>query len=179
MRRKVAFMIPKNRNIWRIALSAVVCALYTAVTVSSGEIGFGLVQFRFAEALCLLPFYAPQTIPGLVLGCALSNLIGGYGLPDIIFGSLATLAATITVSRVKNQWLTPLPVIVCNAFIVGGVLTVVIPGTPYWFAAASVGFGELVVCAALGLPLLYALSKVPYFRQLFPEKFAVPERELV
>ena len=151
----------------RVAFSAVVGALYVAVTIASGEIGFGLVQFRFAEALCLLPLYAPELIPGLAVGCMLSNLLMGYGLPDIVFGTLATLLAAWIVSRVRYRWLTPLPVILINAFVVGGVLTYAIPGTRYWFAAGSVGFGELAVCVGLGLPMLYALPRIAYFRQLF------------
>jgi len=162
-----------NPRIRQIALSALVGALYVALTVSTGEIGFGLVQFRFAEALCLLPFYAPETIPGLFLGCVLSNILGSpFAVLDVVFGSLATLIAVLIVSRLKVRWLTPLPVILCNATVVGGILSYFL-NQPYWLCFASVGFGELAVCVGLGLPMLYALSRVPYFRQLFPKRFRI------
>ena len=162
-----------SRRVRRIAFSAVAGALYVALTAITGELGFGLVQFRFAEALCLLPFYAPETIPGLVLGCLLSNILGSpFAVLDVVFGSLATLLAVLSVSRMKIRWLTPLPVILCNAAIVGGILCHFLK-QPYWLCFASVGLGELTVCVGLGLPMLYALPRIGYFRRLFPGRFIV------
>ena len=146
-------------------------ALYAALTAALAPLSYGLVQFRFAEALCLLPFYAPGTVWGLFVGCLLANLLSPAGLPDIIVGSLATLLAVLTVRKIKRRWLAPLPVVVFNALMVGAVLSFYamdIFGEPVAYAAAalSVGFGQLVVCYGLGLPLLYILPRVPYFRQL-------------
>jgi uncharacterized membrane protein len=154
----------------RAAFSAVVGALYAALTVCFAPLGFGLVQFRFAEALCLLPFYAPETVPGLFLGCLLANLFSPFGPLDIVGGSLATLLAALAVARVRRRALTPVPVVLLNALLVGGVLAYELR-VPYVWAAVQVGFGELAVCAVLGLPLLYALSRVPSFRRMFPRKF--------
>lgn len=75
----------------KLAAAAVVGAAYAALTLVLAPISFGLVQFRVSEALCILPAFVPCTAWGLWAGCAIANLAGGYGLPDIVFGSLATL----------------------------------------------------------------------------------------
>ena len=75
--------------------AAVTAALYTALTLIAAPISFGNIQFRISEALCILPYFFPQAIPGLFIGCIFSNLFGGMGIFDIVFGSLATLLAAI------------------------------------------------------------------------------------
>lgn len=40
----------------------------------------GVVQFRPAEALVVLPVLYPETIWGLYLGCLAANLLGGLGV---------------------------------------------------------------------------------------------------
>ena len=160
----------QGQRIRRIAFGALVGALYATATVLVSPLSFGpLLQFRFAEALCLLPFFAPETVPGLFVGCLIANLFSPFGLPDIIVGSCATLLAVFLVSKIKISWLTPLPVVVCNALMVGAVLSLYSEEhIPYVIAVAWVGLGELAVCVLLGLPLLVALPRLPYFRQLFP-----------
>jgi len=157
----------------RIVFSALVGALYATITVLivPPELSFYPIQFRFAEALCLLPFFAPETILGLFVGCLISNLFSPFGPLDIIVGSLATLLSVFLVSKIKIRWLTPVPVVLCNALMVGAVLAYM-ENIPFFITALQVGLGELAVCVLLGLPLLYSLSRVPYFRQLFPEKFS-------
>ena len=77
----------------RIALAAVTAALYAGLTMALAPISFGVVQFRVAEALTLLPFIMPEAVPGLFVGCLLANFLGGFGIIDVVFGSAATLAA--------------------------------------------------------------------------------------
>ena len=93
----------------KIALSGMIAALYVTLTVALSPISFGPVQFRVAEALTLLPFFMPEAIPGLFVGCFLSNLAGGFGLIDIIVGSGATLFAAWLTSKMPNIWLAALP----------------------------------------------------------------------
>jgi len=164
-----------RQRIRRIVFSAAVGALYAALTVAFAPLSFGPLQFRFSEALCILPFYAPETALGLFAGCLLANLMSPYGLTDIIFGSLATLAAVLLVARSKRRPLAPLPVVLCNAVIIGTMLAFVHTPDNAWqslpILIAQVGAEQAVVCYGLGLPLLYALPRIPYFRQLFPKRF--------
>lgn len=145
-------------NVKKIARAAIVGALYAALTLAAAPISFGLVQFRISEALCVLPWIIPEATWGLFVGCLLSNVIGGYGMIDIVFGSLATLIAGLVTARMKKKWLACLPPVISNAIIVGAVLSVAI-GVSYPVSAAYVFLGEAVVLYVLGLPLLILLTK--------------------
>ncbi len=150
-----------------IAQAALIGAVYTLLTLLFAPISYGPVQFRISEALTILPFLFPMSSWGLFIGCALANILGGNGLPDIIFGSLATLAAGLLTARIKLRWLAPLPPVVINAFVVGAVLSVTVPEAPdaaFFLFSAQVGFGQLVVCFGLGLPLLFAVEKLGLFK---------------
>ena len=48
-----------------------------------------------SEALALLPGLSSSAAPGLFIGCLVSNLITGQPWQDVVFGSLATLAAAL------------------------------------------------------------------------------------
>ncbi len=142
----------------KITRAAAVGALYAALTLAAAPISFGLVQFRVSEALCVLPWMIPEAAWGLFVGCILSNVIGGYGMPDIVFGSLATLIAALATARIKKKWLACLPPVISNAIIVGAVLSLAM-GVSYPVSAAYVFAGEAAVMYILGLPLLMLLTK--------------------
>ena len=76
-----------------LTLAAVVAALYTALSYFGNIFGltYGPIQCRFSEALCVLPFLFPATVPGLFVGCLLTNLMSTVGPLDLVLGSLATL----------------------------------------------------------------------------------------
>ena len=163
-------------NIRQITFAALVGALYATLCYFSNIFGctFGVFQFRFAEALTVLPFLCPTAAWGLFAGCILANLLSPYGLPDLIFGSLATLVAGLLTARCGSKWLAPLPPVICNGLIVGALLawsetgfTAAFPGA-FAFNALSVGVAELVVCYVLGLPLLEVLSR----SRVLPQKLA-------
>lgn len=124
-----------------------------------------LVQFRVSEALCVLPYFTSAGIPGLFLGCLISNGVGmAMGttiLPDVVFGSLATLIGAIGsyVLR-KNKWLVCIPPIVANALIIPFVLRYAY-GSPDLipFMMLTVGIGEVLAVGVLGNLLLTALEK--------------------
>ncbi len=162
-----------------LTLAAMVAALYAVMCYFGDVFGltFGPVQFRFAEALTVLPFLFPCTVPGLFLGCLIANLLSPYGPLDIVVGSLATLIAALWTSKVPNRFLAPLPPVVCNAVLVGftiawtevGGFTSALPMA--WLVnGLSVGVGELCVCVALGSLLLYLLPRVSYFQSMPPRR---------
>ena len=144
-----------------LAVAGVIAAMYAVVTPMLAPISYGPVQFRVSEALTLLPVLTPAAVPGLFIGCLVANVFGSYGLPDIAFGALSTLvAAMLTRSLRKRVFLAPLPPVAVNALIIGALLSVV-ENTPYWINALTVGIGQIGACYALGLPLLWALKKLP------------------
>lgn len=158
----------------QMTVAAIVGALYAALTLLSSVFGiaYGPVQFRFSEALCVLPFLFPETAWGLFAGCWVANLLSPYGLPDMIIGSLATLIAALWTSKCRSKWLAPLPPVVCNGILVGAVLAWQQTGfgdaflPAFLFNGGSVALGEAAVCFILGLVLLRTMEKTPYFRDL-------------
>ena len=152
----------------KMAFAGVIAAMYIALVQVMFPTSFGLLQFRAAEALTLLPFLFPSAIPGLFAGCFLSNLIfGGLGPIDWILGSLATLTAAIITSRCKNRWVAAIPPIVINALVVGAYLSLMFENAAYIpFGVATVGLGQLAVCFGLGVPLTYVLEKSGLHKRL-------------
>ena len=156
----------RNTRVRFLTEAAMIAAGYTVLTLLAMmlNLAYGPVQFRFSEALTVLPVLTPAAVPGLAVGCLLSNLWSSMGALDIIFGTAATLLAALTTYMVKGiPILAPLPPVLFNALIVGVEITIVSPGGfvfPAFLAnALSVGLGELAVCYVLGLPLLVALEK--------------------
>lgn len=147
-----------------IVQGAAIAALYVVLTLFSNIFGLasGVVQVRISEALTVLPFFTPAAIPGLFVGCIISNLLAGSAVWDVVFGSIATLigAAGTYLLRKKTKWLAPLPPIAANTLIVPFILAFAygaeesIP-----FLMLTVGAGEIISCGVLGLILLKALEK--------------------
>ncbi len=145
--------------------SAMIAAIYTALTIAFAPVAYGPVQFRISEALCILPFFTPAAIPGLFLGCAISNgvgvALGTAVLPDVVFGSLATLIGAVGSYAVrKNRWLVCVPPIVANTVIIPWVLRYAY-GAPDLipFMMVTVGIGEILAVGVLGNFLLVALER--------------------
>ena len=151
-----------SNKVLYLAQAAMIAAIYVVLTVVGASLAFGEVQIRFAEALTILPVFTPAAIPGLFVGCLIGNTLGGAILPDIIFGSLATLIGAFGtyLLRDKNKWLAPLPPIIANTIIVPFVLAYVYHlegGIPYFML--TVGIGEVISCGILGMLLRTVLQK--------------------
>ncbi len=163
----------KRFTIYQIAIAAMVAALYAVMGYFGNIFGlnFGPIQCRFAEALTVMPFLSPLSTWGLFVGCIVTNILSPYGPLDLVFGSLATLLAGFLTSRCKNKWLAPLPPVLCNAVIIGGLIAFETTGFSAGFMGAflynaiTVGAGELIACYALGLPLMILLSKTGIFEK--------------
>lgn len=149
-----------------LVLSAILAALYAALTLLLAPISYGEIQCRVSEAMTMLPVLLPQAIPGLAVGCLIANLIGSATPWDVIFGTLATLIAAILTYRTRNvltgkaklPLLSALWPILLNALIVGAVLSLTLH-IPFFATALSVGIGE-AVAVALGVLLVKALERV-------------------
>ena len=153
----------RNKHVLFITQAAMIAALYTVLTFVANALGLAnySIQVRFSEALTVLPALTPSAIPGLFIGCILSNTLTGCMPLDIIFGSLATLVGAIgTFLLRKNKILAPIPPIIANTIVVPFVLAYVykLDGTIPLFML-TVGAGEIISCAVLGLPLLFGLQK--------------------
>ena len=119
------------------------------------------------------PVYA-GCIPGLFIGCLLGNIVGGALLPDIIFGSLATLIGAVFtwLLRSRKPIIGTLPPIISNVVIVPLVLRIAYGvNLPIPFLMLTVGIGEVISCTILGLIVYYALNR--YRNTLFPKAAAM------
>ncbi|MBR0150039.1 MAG: QueT transporter family protein [Synergistaceae bacterium] len=141
----------------KAAKGALIAAVYTALTVVLAPISYGPLQCRVSEALTLLPFYMPEAIPGLFIGCVLSNFIGGYGLTDMIFGSLATLIAAIMTRKSPNIYVAAFWPVFWNAVIIGAMLHFLLEA-PLLATCVYVGLGEAGACYVVGVPLMKILE---------------------
>lgn len=156
---------------------AMIAAIYFVLTYAIAPFSYSLIQCRISEALCILPFFTPAAVPGLFIGCLVANLIMMFTsgvLPlDVIFGSLATLAAAYLayviskkVSSKAARWLAPAPAVIVNALVVGWLLSDIYQvGVPYLLCALYVAAGQIVACYGLGIPLLLLLER--YKEKLF------------
>ena len=159
----------RNKKVLFITQAAVIAAIYVVLTaIAAGfDLASGMIQVRFSEALTVLPFFTPAAIPGLAIGCLIANIVTGCMLPDVIFGTLATLLGAIGSWYLrKNKILVTIPPVVSNAIIIPFVLTYAykIPGgIP--LQMLTVGAGEVISCVIIGSILLRAL--IPVSRYIF------------
>ena len=154
----------KNQTNTRfLTQSGAIAAVYVLLTMLAAALGLdsGAVQLRLSEALTILPVFTPAAVPGLFIGCLLSNLLAGGVIWDVIFGSLATLLGAIGTRLLrKKRWLACLPPILANVLIIPFVLTYAygIPGGIPWFMF-TVGMSEVLSCGLLGQLLWSTLDK--------------------
>ncbi|HWQ51694.1 MAG TPA: QueT transporter family protein [Terriglobales bacterium] len=146
----------------QLSKAGLIAAIYAGLTLATAGFSFGPTQLRVAEAMTLLPLLFPEAVPGLFVGCFLSNLIGGYGLADAVVGSLATLAAALVTKRCKGPLTGGLPPVLINAVAIGILLKAVgaaeaaLPLVMVQLAAE-----EAVSVYLFGLPLLGLLRRLP------------------
>ena len=184
----------KRNSALFITKAAVIAALYFALSMLSNAVGLcsGVIQCRVSEALTILPAFLVEAIPGLAIGCLLTNIITSATIWDIIFGTGATLIGAIgtyLIGRlVREKVLSPsvntksgsgilrivvltalfaLPPIVSNAIIIPPVLKFAL-GMPdaFWFILVTVTAGEVIACGIFGGILMAALLGNPYTRGL-------------
>ncbi|MCR5344028.1 MAG: QueT transporter family protein [Butyrivibrio sp.] len=163
----------QNKKILFMTQAALIAAIYVVLTMMVAQVNLasGAIQFRISEALCVLPYFTPAAVPGVIIGCLLSNILIGSALPDIIFGTLATaIGAYFSYKLRNNRILVTLPPVISNMIIIPFVLTYAykIPGgIP--FQMLTVGAGEVIACVVLGSILIAAL--MPVRRYIFGDAY--------
>ena len=175
-----------NGNIFttkRLCRAGIIAALYVALTYTFMPFAFGPFQIRPAEAFCLLPFFFPEAIPALFVGCALSNLASPYLLYDMLVGSFTTLIAAFgsyMVGRFFKKDLVKIALggifpVLLNALIIPLVIVFLCGGSEgyesawvaYAFYFLSLLLTQSVWVYGLGTPLYFIvkrLKKLPFFQ---------------
>jgi len=142
----------RSESVKNLVFSAIIAALYAAVTIGLAPISYGPIQFRLSEILVLLAFLDRKYIPGLVLGCLLANMYSQLGVMDIVFGTLATYISVELVSRTKNLFVASLWPVLVNGVAIGIMLNMLYD-LPLVLTMAQVAFGEFVVVSIAGVIL--------------------------
>ena len=148
-----------------VTQSAVISALYVVLTLVSNALGLanGAIQLRISEVLTILPAFTPAAIPGIVIGCLISNLLTDGVLANIIGGTFATFLGAVGTRMLRKYIpLVSIPPILANTFIVPFIIKYAygVPGA-YWYFAFTVFVGEAVCAGIIGTAFAYALKKRP------------------
>ncbi|KGM94717.1 membrane protein [Clostridium novyi A str. 4552] len=147
----------KNITVNKIVKIGIVAAVYAVLTAAIAPISYGPIQFRISEVMTLLAFIDPLYIPGLVLGCAISNLFSPLGIVDVVVGTTATFISVYMISKSKNLFAASLwPTINC-VFI--GAELYYLQHLPFWLTSLQVAIGEFVVVTLIGYPMFRILLK--------------------
>ena len=181
----------RNNTVKKMAVTAMVAALYFALSLPFMTLLFGPIQLRIAEAFTLLPVFSVNPIAGLTLGCVLVNAFGAFtsanilGPLDIVIGSAATLIAAFFTYHFREVRFKGLPLlsalmpVLVNGIVIGLELPFVISGgfdlIIFLINAGQVALGEAIACFALGLPMVRALEKTGVGKKIFAES---PEKEI-
>ncbi len=172
----------KKNNIYRLIESAMIAALYIALTYAQELLIPGTtslaVQFRLSEILCMLALFTPSAVWGVTVGTLISNLISVGVMPiDILFGTLASFVAVALVHKLRNiRWFT-LPVLsslmpaIINGVIIGFELELFLIEGPFHLSSfllqgGMVAVGEVGVCVMLGLPFFKLLEHYRLFDKI-------------
>ena len=153
----------------------IIAAAYVALTFISNVFGlaYGEIQFRLSEVLTILPVFTPAAIPGITIGCFIANTLS-FNVLDMVFGSIASLAAALLTYLCRNikfkglPLLAMFPPVIINALVIGAELAIFFPSRDsliwsFLFAGATVGLGQLAVCYVLGIPFYLIVEKHKLF----------------
>lgn len=159
-----------------IITGALIAAAYAGLTYLSNVFGlaYGPIQLRLSEMMTVLPVFTPAAIPGLTMGCFIAN-IGSFNAADMLFGTLATLAAAILTYHLRDiKWrnlpiLALLPPVLINAILIGFEIALFyLPeGFGFWgfiISGIEVGIGQVIVCYIFGIPFYLAVKKYKIFK---------------
>ncbi|EDS76984.1 citrulline cluster-linked gene [Clostridium botulinum C str. Eklund] len=154
----------KNITVNKIAKIGIVGAIYAVLTAVIAPISYGAIQFRISEVMTLLAFIDLLYIPGLVLGCAISNLFSPLGVVDVVVGTTATFISVYMISKSRNLLVASLwPTI--NCVFVGAELYY-LQHLPFWLTSLQVAIGEFVVVTLIGYPMFRILIKKDHIIKL-------------
>lgn len=168
-----------NQKVLFMVQAAVIAGLYIVLTYSQELIlpssASGPIQVRLSEALCALAALTPAAIPGLTVGCFVSNILTVGVIPtDLVLGTLATFLGSLTAYYLRNLKLFRTPLlsllmpVIFNGIIIGIEIEIFYIEGAFIFSGfllqgGLVALGELIACVALGIPLYLTIKKLKIF----------------
>ena len=165
----------KDSLSYKVAVAAIIAALYAVLVWLLPFISFFIWQIRIAD--CLIPqafiFGMPAAI-GLAVGCFAGNLVSIYGVIDYFGGAITNFLAAIigyylqkrnAYTGFKRILVTQLIIFIqtlFNVFIVGTYLAFLIP-VPLELSWLGILIGSLISLNLVGFLIYEALRKTNLF----------------
>lgn len=151
-----------SKYLTRAGIIAAIYVLLVFIQLPLGDLAFGPIQLRISEGLTLLPLVESAAIPGLFIGCLLSNILGRLGLVDIIGGSLVTLMSAYLTSKMPNKKLGAIPPVLLNGIIVSIWVSKFMGFEKYSYplTVISISIGELLAIIIFGNLFLKVYERV-------------------
>lgn len=166
LRSDLFYMKPKF-----LAVTAIIAALYIAVTYTLSFLSYGEIQFRIAEIFNHLVAFNPRYMLAVVSGVFIANLFSPLGWFDLVFGvshSVICLTILIIVGKyVKNVIYRML----INSFVFTFMMWIIALELklalelPFWLSWLTTAIGEAVVLF-VGIPIMKLLDKRLDFKNL-------------
>ena len=170
-------MTEKKYKLKNMVEISMIAALYVALTFFSATIGIAYsgIQFRVSEVLTILPILTSNAIPGLAIGCFISNLSSPFGLIDVIFGTLSTIITAVLTRKLRKIKVKDIPIlsfmppVLLGAISVGLIVSIFNLGKFYWpiFLPVflNVFLSQFIICYGLGIPFFMILKKQEFYKR--------------
>lgn len=172
--RKEEKKMKTNITTKQLVQTALIAAIYAALTAVFMSISFTPLQLRVSEVMVFIAYFNPFSIVGLTLGCFIANLLmSPTPFYDCIFGTLATLLSVGAISLTAKAFngsklgvlVSSIWPVLFNGLIVGAMLCFagIVPmeeGSRVFTVLStmtSVGFGEMLVVTVMGVPFTYLI----------------------
>lgn len=152
---------------------AMVAALYAALTLGLAPLSYGAVQVRVSEFMTLLAFYDKGLIPGLTLGCLISNVESPFGITDMLIGTSATFLGLYFMRFCRSAFLASLMPVFSNGLLIGFELNYM-ADLPLLPTMGYVALGEIISVTILGNLLLPLFLKNETVRNILDLKNKKP-----
>ncbi len=138
----------------KLAISAMVIALYVVIMYFTQSFSFGAYQVRIATSLYALSYIFPFLVLPLGLANFLSNLLGGMGPIDMIGGCIVGCVTAFCIVQIR-RWKLPsslciIPIILVPGFGVATWLTT-FTHIPYLLQSLNLCIGQAfpAICGAI------------------------------
>ncbi len=151
-----------EKRVRLLASIAMFAAVYAAGVVALAPISFHIYQVRVADALLALStIMGLPVILGTTLGCIIANVYCGYGIIDVVGGSLANLlAASIGFIIAKRKFRGSLLIaLLAETLIISGIVgsyLAILFDVPIEIGFLGILIGSIIAINMLG----YCLVKV-------------------
>ncbi|GLC87028.1 QueT transporter family protein [Lysinibacillus piscis] len=151
-----------------LAKTALVAALYVAVTVILSVISFGAVQLRLSEMFNYLALYHKRYVVAVTAGVVLANFMSPTWLLDVPIGGIATFLVLLLCRSITKNMKNDIAKMIVTAlifafsmFTVAGQLTLLYD-LPFWATWFTVGVGELLSMTVGGVTIYLVKKKIDF-----------------